>query len=420
MPYTGQPIHLTNDGISYSDHDSFFQNAPIGAFRTTPQGTYVFANPALARMYGYESPRHLMDDVTDIGAQLYVDPRDREEFMRLLESQGQVVNYECRQFRRDGSIFWSSRNAWVVYDHDSNTYYQGFTTDITERKQTEAAFRESEERFRRIIEDISNIAVQGYDEQRRVAYWNKASENLYGYSKEEAMGKKIEDLIIPFKMKDEVKRLHQRWIDFGEKIPAEELDLVDKYGNKVPVFSSHTMHETINGKEMFCLDVDLRPIRKAEKVAAEHEKYALVGQIAGKIAHDFNNILAGISGNTELALLDCKEADTRESLELILELADRGKNLTKNLVAFAKDKEPKHEYFQIKEKVDLVLSLLRKDLEGIRISRDDPEVPDILADPGMTEHALVNLIQKCHSCHKHDRSPSHCSSYILYGSYYIL
>ena len=406
MSDSEQTQHQANQTMSYSDHDSFFQNAPIGAFRTTLQGTYVFANPTLARMYGYESPRHMMDEVTDIGAQLYVDRRDREEFLRLLHERGYVENYESRQVRRDGTIFWSSRNAWIVHDEDGNVYCQGFNTDITKRKRAEKDFEESERKFRRIIEGISNIAVQGYDEERRVTFWNKASEYLYGYTKEEAIGKKIENLIIPSGMADEVKRLHHRWVEYVETIPAEELDLVDKDGNTVPVYSSHTMHETSQGKEMFCLDVDLRPIREAQKVAAEHEKYALVGQIAGKIAHDFNNILAGISGNTELSLLDCEEPDTRESLKLILELTERGKNLTRNLVVFAKNQEPKNEYFQIKDRVDLVLGLLRKDLEGIRILRDDSEAPDILADPGMTEHALVNLIQNAihaTSMNKHPR-----------------
>jgi len=393
MSDSEQTQHQANQTMSYSDHDSFFHNAPIGAFRTTLQGTYVFTNPTLARMYGYESPRHMMDEVTDIGGQLYVDRRDREEFLRLLQDQGCVENYESRQVRRDGTIFWSSRNAWIVHDEDGNVYYQGFNTDITKRKRAEEDLEESERRFRRIIEDISNIAVQGYDEERRVIFWNKASEYLYGYSKKEAIGKKIDDLIVPPELQYERKRLHQRWIDFGEKIFAKELELRDKNSNKVPVFSSHAMHETIKGKEIFSLDIDLRPIREAEKVAAAHEKYALVGQIAGKIAHDFNNILAGISGNTELTLLDCEEPDTRESLKLILELTERGKNLTRNLVVFAKNQEPKNEYFQIKDKVDLVLGLLRKDLEGIRILRDDSEVPDILADPGMIEHALVNLMQ---------------------------
>ena len=131
----------------------------------------------------------------------------------------------------------------------------------------------------------------------------------------------------------------------------------------------------------------------AQKIAGEHEKLALVGQIAGKMAHDFNNVLGVIMGNTELSLLDCEEIETRKTLELILEQTLRGKILTKNLVAFAKDQEPKQEFFKINEKIDLVLNLLKKDLSRIELLRENkPGVPELLADPGMIEHALVNLI----------------------------
>ena len=133
---------------------------------------------------------------------------------------------------------------------------------------------------------------------------------------------------------------------------------------------------------------------KAQKIAGEQKKLALVGQVAGKMAHDFNNILGIILGNTELTLLDCQEPETRKTLELIFEQTIRGKNLTKNLVAFAKDQEPKQEFFMINEKMDLVVNLLKKDLEGIEVIKEEKAgIPELLADPGMIEHALVNLLQ---------------------------
>jgi len=132
----------------------------------------------------------------------------------------------------------------------------------------------------------------------------------------------------------------------------------------------------------------------AQKIADENGKQALIGRIAGKMAHDFNNILGIIMGNTELAMIDCPHAQTGKTLELIFEQTIRGKNLTKNLVAFAKDQEPKQEFFRISEKIDLVVNLMRKDLEGIEmLTENKPDVPEALADPGMIEHALVNLIQ---------------------------
>ncbi len=132
----------------------------------------------------------------------------------------------------------------------------------------------------------------------------------------------------------------------------------------------------------------------AQKIAGEQKKLALVGRLDGKMAHDFNNILGIILGNTELSLMDCKDEEIKKTLELIFEQTLRGKNLTKNLVAFAKDHEPRQEFFRISEKIDLVLNLLKKDLQGIELIREDkPNIPDLLADAGMIEHALVNLIQ---------------------------
>jgi signal transduction histidine kinase len=128
--------------------------------------------------------------------------------------------------------------------------------------------------------------------------------------------------------------------------------------------------------------------------AAETKKFALVGQVAGKMAHDFNNILGAIMGNAELSILDCKDVETKKRLELIFEQTLRGRNLTKNLVAFAKDQKPKQIFFKISEKIDLVLNLMKKDMEGIELLKEEsPDVPELLADPGMIEHAFVNLIQ---------------------------
>ncbi len=132
----------------------------------------------------------------------------------------------------------------------------------------------------------------------------------------------------------------------------------------------------------------------AQHFAAEQEKHALIGQIAGKMAHDFNNVLGAIMGNAELALLDLKDSENRKPIDIIYKQAIRGKNLTRNLVAFAKHTEIKQEYFKLNDKITLVLDLLKRELEGIRIIRDDQmNVPDLLADPGMIEHTLVNLLQ---------------------------
>ena len=132
---------------------------------------------------------------------------------------------------------------------------------------------------------------------------------------------------------------------------------------------------------------------QAQKVAADQEKYALVGQIAGKMAHDFNNVLGIIMSQSELALLDCDDSEMKKTFELIFDQTLRGKNLTKNLNAFAKSSEPKQKQFSINDKIDFVLKLLRNDLENIDVEKEAPASIEIVADPGMIEHSLVNLIQ---------------------------
>ena len=116
-----------------------FENALEGIFQTTIDGRYISANPALAQIYGYDSPEELMTNVTNIQHQLYVDPHRRAEFVTLMQQYGAVSKFESIVCRKDGSIIWISENARTVYDANGEPlYYQGFVEDITDRKQADA------------------------------------------------------------------------------------------------------------------------------------------------------------------------------------------------------------------------------------------------------------------------------------------
>ena len=119
-----------------------------------------------------------------------------------------------------------------------------------------------------LFDAVDSISVQGYDEQRRVIYWNKGSELLYGYTHQEAIGKKLEDLIIPAPMREPVIKAHSNWIKYDIEIPASELILSHKNGNDVAVFSSHVMFTNqYNTKQMYCIDIDLSEVHKAQAEA---------------------------------------------------------------------------------------------------------------------------------------------------------
>ena len=128
--------------------------------------------------------------------------------------------------------------------------------------------------FQYIMEQSDTLSVQGYNENHEVIYWNKASEIFYGYTKEEAYGKKLEDLIIPEFMQEAVSGFIDNWIENGVAIPASEITLQDKFGNDVSVYSQHVMIEVdTSHKEMYCIDINLKDMKDLENELAKQKKF---------------------------------------------------------------------------------------------------------------------------------------------------
>ena len=118
---------------------SIFENTVEGIYQTSVEGRYISANPALARIYGYESPDELMSSLAAAGRSLYVDATRRADFERLMREVGSVTQFESQAHRRDGSVIWISENARVVRATDGRAlYYEGTVEDITERKRYQA------------------------------------------------------------------------------------------------------------------------------------------------------------------------------------------------------------------------------------------------------------------------------------------
>jgi PAS domain S-box-containing protein len=170
-----------------------FESAQEGIFQTTPDGRYLSANPALARMLGYDSPEELVASVTDIGRQLCVRPESREQFRRRLEKEGQVREFENEIYRKDGSIIWMQVNARAVRDARGTVlYYEGTSQDITQRRKAEAQLAT----LAHAIESTSEmICITDLDD--RFTFVNRAFALAYGYAPEEILGKTPEILFSP-------------------------------------------------------------------------------------------------------------------------------------------------------------------------------------------------------------------------------
>lgn len=145
--------------------------------------------------------------------------------------------------------------------------------DAEEQSIAAARLQESEERFRSVMEGIPGVAVQGYAVDGTVTFWNPASERLYGYSADEALGGNLLELIIPVEMRAGVTDAMRHMFETGEPIPAGELLLTTKSGTLVPVFSSHALIAPVDRPpEMFCLDIDLSERKRFEAALHESER----------------------------------------------------------------------------------------------------------------------------------------------------
>ena len=155
---------------------SIFEHAVVGIFQTTPDGRYKTCNPALAAIYGYDSPAQLLTNLTDIERQLYVEPHRRQEFMERLHSGESLSEFESQVYRKDGSIIWISEDARAVRDDNGTLlYYEGFVTDITRRKSAETSLRQSEANYRKQAEQLEFALSKLQQTQNQLIHNEKMS-----------------------------------------------------------------------------------------------------------------------------------------------------------------------------------------------------------------------------------------------------
>jgi diguanylate cyclase (GGDEF)-like protein/PAS domain S-box-containing protein len=184
-------IVMNRDALAFSRSDgdldgyrSLFENAVEGIYRTTPDGRYLDANPALARIYGYDDPDALIAGLTDIARGLYVDPGDRRRFREILARDSVVLNFEARVRKRDGEVIWIAENARAVCDGRGRLVcYEGTVQDVTARKAAEESLRLAATVFETVGE-----AIVVTDRGRRILAVNAAFERMTGWSGPEVAG----------------------------------------------------------------------------------------------------------------------------------------------------------------------------------------------------------------------------------------
>jgi diguanylate cyclase (GGDEF)-like protein/PAS domain S-box-containing protein len=177
------------DTVSHplDQYRSLFENAVEGIYRTTPDGRYLAANPALARIYGYDSPAELIAGLTDIARHLYVNPADRDRFKHQLAAQSVVKAFEAQVYRKDGTVIWISENARAVRGPgDLVACYEGTVQDITDRKQAEDRLRLAAA----VFDNVGEVIVVT-DHDHVVQAVNPAFAHMTGFAADGVVGQRF-------------------------------------------------------------------------------------------------------------------------------------------------------------------------------------------------------------------------------------
>ena len=223
--FVAQMQEVTERKRVEENYRAIFENAVEGIYRTAPEGDLIGANPALSRIFGYDSPEEMITALEDVERN-YVDPERQEEFARVMRETGRVSGFEYRAYRKDGSIVWVSDSARVIRDAESGLpYYEGFIQDITERKLAEEEVKESLDLLQSVMEGTTD-AVFVKNLQGRYLMINQAGAEALGKSAGEVVGKDDTEL---FEYEDgrEVMEADRETMTTGETRTTEDTKTAD-------------------------------------------------------------------------------------------------------------------------------------------------------------------------------------------------
>src|SRR5262245_54645422 len=192
-----------------------FDHLTEGIFQTTPDGNYLLANAALARIYGYASPEELMRSLTDIGQSLYVQGGRRDEFVQLMQERDTIIGFESQIYRKDGSVIWISENCRAIRDAQGKLlYYEGTVEDITQRRQAEQDLRNSESLYHSLVETMPQNVFRK-DLQGRFTFANQQYCQHYNCKLEDILGKTDFDFF-PNELAEKYRRDDWRVMETGQ------------------------------------------------------------------------------------------------------------------------------------------------------------------------------------------------------------
>jgi len=209
--------------VAEENYRGIFENALEGIFQSSPDGKFISVNPAMARIYGYNSPQEMIEQITNIGEQLYVNASERDEFRCLMKDQGKVQNFEFPAYRQDHSIIWAQMDARAVRDRQGQiAYYEGIVQDISDRK------RQKEILEAMVKERTADLATAN---EAIIALNEKLKEDNLRMAAELDIVRQMQQMILPNPEELEIDGLDiAGYMDAAEEVGGDYYDVLNTDG----------------------------------------------------------------------------------------------------------------------------------------------------------------------------------------------
>lgn len=323
--------------LAEEKYRSIFENAIEGIFQSTPDGRFISANPALARMFGYDSPEQLIAEHTNLERHHYVDPQHRTEFKLMMAERGVAHALELEVYRKDGSRMWTSENTRAVHDANGAVlYYEGIVEDITERKQTEQELREQKEILQSTFDHVPvMLRVVSKDGQTRMV--NQEWERTVGWTLQEIKKEDLDIVALSCPDPDKRQRLSAfisaatgKWADF--KTTVRDGRVIDTTWAYVRLSDGTAIGIGQDITEQKQVERDRIRLFKGLVKAQEDEQLRLSRELHDHVAQLLAALNLGLKSVTESAQLGMATRDRLRQLgELTSQLGLEVHNLARDL-----------------------------------------------------------------------------------------